>query len=105
MRKGHEGELELSPNLLEQMYACFDCMACNDACPVGIKPADLAVDMRQMYEKEHPAFWKQALFGGLIPKPERMELAALAFAAVPEAWSAPPGVCAWSDPTAACSGA
>ena len=37
-RKGLEGELELSPNLFEQMYACFDCLACNDICPVGIRP-------------------------------------------------------------------
>jgi len=29
-RKGLEGDLLLSPNLAEQMYACFDCMACND---------------------------------------------------------------------------
>jgi glycolate oxidase iron-sulfur subunit len=42
-RKGLEGELELSPNLAEQMYACFDCMACNDICPVGIRPSDLAL--------------------------------------------------------------
>ena len=45
-RKGQEGELELSPNLAGQMYACFDCMACNDICPVGIRPADLAFEMR-----------------------------------------------------------
>jgi glycolate oxidase iron-sulfur subunit len=32
-RKGLEGELELSPNLIEKMYGCFACMACNDACP------------------------------------------------------------------------
>ena len=32
-RKGLEGELELTPNLFEQMYACFDCLACNAICP------------------------------------------------------------------------
>ena len=76
-RKGLEGELELSPNLIEQMYSCFACMACNDACPVGIRPADLAVGMRQVQEQNQPAEWKQTLFGGLIPKPGRMELATL----------------------------
>jgi glycolate oxidase iron-sulfur subunit len=74
-RKGLDGELELSPNLLEQMYGCFACMACNDACPVGIRPADLALEMRQVQEQIRPAGWKQTLFGGLIPKPGRMELA------------------------------
>jgi len=76
-RKGLEGELELSPNLIEQMYACFDCMACNEICPVGIRPADLAVDMRRVQEQIQPAVWKDALFGRLIPKPGRMELATL----------------------------
>jgi glycolate oxidase iron-sulfur subunit len=76
-RKGLEGELELSPNLIEQMYSCFDCMACNDACPVGIHPADLAVEMRYVQEQLQPASWKESLFEGLIPKPGRMELATL----------------------------
>jgi glycolate oxidase iron-sulfur subunit len=76
-RKGLEGELELSPNLLEQMYGCFACMACNEACPVGIRPADLALDMREMHEQIRPAGWKQTLFGGLISDPGRMELATL----------------------------
>jgi len=74
-RKGLEGELELSPNLLEQMYACFDCMACNTTCPVGIHPADLAIEMRHVQEQIYPARWKQTLFGGLISWPERMEQA------------------------------
>lgn len=74
-RKGLEGDLELSPNLIEQMYACFDCMACNTACPVGIRPADLAIEMRHLQEQIYPAGWKEGLFGGLIPKPKRMELA------------------------------
>jgi glycolate oxidase iron-sulfur subunit len=76
-RKGLEGELELSPNLIEQMYSCFACMACDDACPVGIHPADLALDMRQVQEQIRPAGWKQILFGSIIPKPDRMEWATL----------------------------
>jgi glycolate oxidase iron-sulfur subunit len=73
-RKGLEGELELSPNLLEQMYACFDCMACNTACPVGIRPADVAIEMRQVQEQIRPAKWKDTLFGRILPNPGRMEL-------------------------------
>src|SRR5512147_1925327 len=53
-RKGLEGELELGPNLIEQMYRCFACMACNEACPVGIRPANLALDMRNLQEQSHP---------------------------------------------------
>jgi glycolate dehydrogenase iron-sulfur subunit len=76
-RKGLEGELELGPNLIEQMYGCFACMACNDICPVGIHPADLALEMRYVQEQLEPSAWKNTLFGGLIPKPNRMELATL----------------------------
>jgi glycolate oxidase iron-sulfur subunit len=74
-RKGLEGELELSPNLIEQMYACFDCLACNEICPVGIHPADLAMDMRALQEQTRPTEWKKSLFGGLLPKPDRLEWA------------------------------
>ena len=76
-RKGLEGQLELSPNLIEQMYSCFACMACNEACPVGIYPAVLALDMRNVQEQLSPSRWKQNLFGGLIARPARMELGTL----------------------------
>ncbi|MGB8213072.1 MAG: (Fe-S)-binding protein [Anaerolineales bacterium] len=72
-RKGLEGELDLGPNLIEQMYACIDCLACNDICPVGIRPADLAMDMRTLQEQAHPVAWKKALFDGIVPKPERLD--------------------------------
>ncbi len=74
-RKGLEGQLELSPNLIEQMYGCFACMACNDLCPVGIRPANLALSMRHVQEQIRPAKWKQWLFGGLISHAGRMEIA------------------------------
>ena len=76
-RKGLEAELELSPNLFEQMYSCFACMACSEICPVGIRPSGLAVEMRQVQEQLYPQGWKKALFGGLIGRPGRMELATL----------------------------
>jgi glycolate oxidase iron-sulfur subunit len=76
-RKGLEGQLDLSQNLIEQMYGCFACMACNDICPVGIRPADLALSMRHVQEQINPAGWKRTLFEGLIPHPGRMEVATL----------------------------
>jgi glycolate oxidase iron-sulfur subunit len=74
-RKGLEGDLELSPNLYEQMYACLDCMACDEICPVGIHPAELAMDMRLLQEQKQPKLWKRTLFQELLPRPGRMELA------------------------------
>jgi glycolate oxidase iron-sulfur subunit len=76
-RKGLEGELELSPNLFKQMYACFDCLACNEICPVGLHPADLVMDMRAMQEQAHPAAWKKSLFGRFFSRPGRLELSTL----------------------------
>ena len=73
-RKGLEGELDISSNLIEQMYACFNCLACNAICPVGIRPADLTLDMRTLQERLRPNTWKEALFGKIFPKPERLEL-------------------------------
>ena len=66
-RKGLEGQLELSPNLVEQMYGCFDCMACNDLCPVGIRPADLALSMRHV--QEHAAQLNLFLGQKEVPAP------------------------------------
>jgi glycolate oxidase iron-sulfur subunit len=76
-RKSLEGELELTPNLVEQMNACFACLACNEICPVGIQPADVAIKMRYVQEQVKPAGWKQALFGDLLPHPARIEAASL----------------------------
>ena len=76
-RKSLEGELELTVNLTEKMYACLDCLACNDICPVGIRPADLALEMRHVQEQIRPSGWKDTLFGGIISRPGRMEAATL----------------------------
>ena len=73
-RKGLEGNLDLSPNLFEQMYACFDCLACNEICPVGIRPADLAVEMRALQEQRQPRPWKKMLFDQVVGRPDRLEL-------------------------------
>ncbi len=72
-RKALEGELELSPNFKDQMQKCMACLACNEICPVGIKPADLALNMRYAAEQIEPSGWKEKLFGGLLPHPGRME--------------------------------
>jgi glycolate oxidase iron-sulfur subunit len=74
-RKSLEGELTLTPNLIAQMNACFTCLACNEICPVGIKPAELTLSMRFVQEQTKRAVWKQTLFGDLIPNPSRLEAA------------------------------
>jgi len=73
IRKALEGELELTSNFNDQMQKCMACLACNAICPVGIKPADLALNMRYVAEQVEPSSWKERLFGGLLPHPRRME--------------------------------
>lgn len=74
VRKGLAGELDLTSNLVEQMYACFDCLACNEICPVGIHPADLFMEMRAFQERRQPRAWKKLLFDKLFPHPLRLEI-------------------------------
>jgi glycolate oxidase iron-sulfur subunit len=77
VRQGLDGQLALSPNLMEQMDNCLTCMACDEICPVGIRPAELVLSMRSVSEQTAPAKWKGPLFGGLIPHAGRMEWATL----------------------------
>lgn len=72
-RKGLQQELTLSANLYAQMYACFDCLACSQVCPVGIRPADLALEMRQMQEQTQPKLWKNILFSRLLSQQKKLE--------------------------------
>ncbi len=79
-RKVAEGELELSERLTDEMYACLACLACNAICPVGIKPADLALDMRHIIHKACPQPWiKTPIFHGYFTRPRLMEASMLPF--------------------------
>ncbi len=72
-RKLMDGDLHATSNLFEQMYRCFGCQACDEVCPVGIKPSDLALKMRRLQEQIHPARWKKLLFGRILSQPKRLE--------------------------------
>ena len=75
-RKVAEGELALSPRLVDNRSECLACGACNAACPVGIKPADLALAMRYAIHEALPQPWlKRPIFHGLFPHPGAMDLA------------------------------
>lgn len=76
-RKVLEGKLAPSKNFQEQMDKCMDCLACNTICPVGIKPADLALDMRYAAEQDKSTGWKNVVFGKLLPHPNRIETGTL----------------------------
>jgi glycolate oxidase iron-sulfur subunit len=66
--KAMEGELEVTRNFKDHMYRCLACLACQDICPVGIKPADLCLATRYAIEQTTPTpVFKPILFRGVFP--------------------------------------
>jgi len=73
--KAIEGELELTRNFKDHMYRCLDCLACNDICPVGIKPGDLCLEARYAIHQATPTpLLKPILFRGIFPRTGLLEL-------------------------------
>jgi glycolate oxidase iron-sulfur subunit len=73
--KAIEGQLELTQTFKDHMYRCLDCLACNDICPVGIKPADLCLEARYAIHQATPTPpLKPILFRGIFPRTGLLEL-------------------------------
>jgi glycolate oxidase iron-sulfur subunit len=73
--KATEGELDLTRNFKDHMYRCLACLACNDICPVGIKPADLCLEARHAIHQATPTpLLKPVLFRGVFPRTGVLEL-------------------------------
>jgi len=73
--KAIEGELDLTRNFKDHMYRCLDCLACNDICPVGIKPADLCLEARWAICQATPTPpLKPVLFRGVFPRTGLLEI-------------------------------
>jgi len=72
--KAMAGELDLTGNFTDHMYKCLDCLACNDICPVGIKPADLCLNTRYViHQARRQPFLKPLLFRGVFPRTGLLE--------------------------------
>ncbi len=76
IRAAAEGKLELSPNFVDHMYRCLNCMACAAVCPSGVEAHEIIVDARIEIDNKlpQPAI-KNWIFEGLVPSPGRMEAA------------------------------
>ncbi len=73
--KAIEGELDLTRNFKDHIYRCLDCLACQDICPVGIKPADICLEARYAIEQARPTPpLKPVLFRGVFPRTGVLEL-------------------------------
>ena len=71
--KGLAGDLDLTPNLYKQMYACFDCLACREVCPLEVDPARVSVNMRAEQEQKRPSRWKIPVFDKTLSQPKTLE--------------------------------
>jgi glycolate oxidase iron-sulfur subunit len=73
--KAIEGELDLTRNFKDHMYRCLACLACNDICPVGIRPADVCLEARYAIHQATPVPpLKPILFRGVFPRTGLLEL-------------------------------
>jgi glycolate oxidase iron-sulfur subunit len=50
MRAVADGELEVSAELSDEMYYCLGCLACQTACPAGVKYVELFEAARETVE-------------------------------------------------------
>jgi len=66
MRSIAEGEMEITPGFIEEMYFCLDCQACETACPAGVKYGALVEASRTQIEQQHLLSWRQRLLKGLL---------------------------------------
>jgi glycolate oxidase iron-sulfur subunit len=81
MRAGVEDRLELGPSMVAHFDTCLGCMACETACPSGVKYAPLVEQTRATIEHhfERPATERafRALLFNTLPYPARLRLLAL----------------------------
>ncbi|MQA31209.1 MAG: 4Fe-4S dicluster domain-containing protein [Luteitalea sp.] len=94
MRAGVEERIDMAPAVVEHFDTCLGCMACETACPSGVRYAPLLEQTRASIERGHtrPAGerWMRRLLFAVLPFPRRLRLLAvpLALADVFRRWPA-----------------
>src|SRR6185295_8162153 len=94
MRAGLDDRIYLGPSVVEHFDTCLGCMACETACPSGVKYAPLIEQTRATIEQHHrrplgERVFRRLLFS-ILPYPSRLRLLAipLALADALRHWSA-----------------
>src|SRR5690348_8401755 len=81
MRAVADGELEIGPSFAAEMSYCLGCLACQTACPAGVKYAVLFETARADIERagvaegEARPLWRALTLGFLFQRPGVMRLA------------------------------
>src|SRR5436190_5805310 len=84
MRAGVESRLTLNTTVVDHFDTCLGCMACETACPSGVRYAPLIEETRAAIEHHHTRpigerIFRQLLFW-LLPYPSRLRLFAMPLA-------------------------
>ena len=86
MRAGVEGRVAMSETFAGHFDTCLGCMACETACPSGVRYAPLVEHTRAVIEQHHERPWPDRLFRmalfKVLPYPARLRLLALPLAGV-----------------------
>jgi glycolate oxidase iron-sulfur subunit len=74
----NQGEIDLTPAVVEHFDSCLGCLACTTTCPSGVQYDRLIASMRPQIEQNHPRplverLYRQFIFG-LFPYPNRLRL-------------------------------
>ena len=76
IRKFQEGELAISPRLLDYLSLCLDCQACASACPCGVNAGELVAEFRcERKEEKGLSYMEDVVLRKLLPHPDRLEAA------------------------------
>jgi glycolate oxidase iron-sulfur subunit len=86
MRAGAQNRIALSESVVGHFDTCLGCMACETACPSGVRYAPLIEETRAAIEHGHPRSAADRLFRRLLfmtlPYPTRLRLLALPLALI-----------------------
>ncbi len=78
MRGGVQGRVEMSAAVVGHFDSCLGCMACETACPSGVRYAPLIEETRAAIEHHHTRPWGDRLFRRalflVLPYPRRLRL-------------------------------
>ena len=86
MKAGVDGRMPMNDGMVGHFDTCLGCMACETACPSGVRYAPLIEETRAAIEHHHPRPFGERLFRRLLfwllPYPARLRLFAMPLAFV-----------------------
>lgn len=85
MDAARRGEMALTDTVVQHWDACLGCMACETACPSGVRYGRLIEQTRQQVERRYRRPWQQRMYRAalftMLPYPQRLGVLAQLLAA------------------------